>query len=295
MTPRGRTVRLLGVPLDLGQSERGTDVGPAALRYAGLASGLQRLGHEVFDSGNLDIPVSSVVPKSRLVEVIANTARRLADHTAATVARGEVALTLGGDHSVAMGSVSGATRAQPTGLLWIDAHGDFNTPEISPSGNVHGMPLAVLLGSGHSELVEAARAPRLSVDDVALVGIRQLDGLERERLRDAGIHVFSMRDIDERGMARVASEALDRISGHGRLHVSFDVDALDPSVAPGVATPVPGGLSYREAHLLMEMVSDTGMLASMDIVEVNPMLDVRNATARVAVELALSALGNRIY
>ncbi len=294
MTTSRRAVRVIGVPLDLGQSERGTDVGPAALRYAGLAASLETLGYEVLDSGNLDVPVSSVVPKSKVIEVIAETARRLADHTERAVARGEIAVTLGGDHSVAMGSVSGAARANSTGLLWIDAHGDFNTPETSPSGNVHGMPLAVLLGRGDPRLVSVAHAPRLGVEDVALVGIRQLDGKERDRLRESKIHVFSMRDVDERGMARVASEALDRISGHGRLHVSLDVDALDPSVAPGVATPVPGGLSYREAHLLMEMVSDTRMLTSIDVVEVNPMLDVRNATAKVAVELVMSALGRRI-
>lgn len=293
MSERG-TVRIVGVPLDLGQAERGTDVGPAALRYAGLAGRIEELGYRVHDSGNLEVPVSSVVPRSEIVDVIADAARRLANHTADTLARGEIALTLGGDHSVAMGSVSGAARVRPTGLLWIDAHGDFNTPETSPSGNVHGMPLAVLLGKGDPRLVEAAFAPRLDALDVALVGIRQLDDRERDRLREAKIHVFSMRDIDEKGMARVASEALDRISSHGRLHVSFDVDSLDPSVAPGVATPVPGGLSYREAHLLMEMVGDTRMLTSMDVVEVNPLLDVRNGTAKVAVELMLSALGSRI-
>lgn len=291
-----RRVEVWGVPLDLGQTERGTDVGPTAMRYAGLLEKLRADGHEVVDRGNLVVPAAALVPQEERIRVIAEVTQVLCEQTLATLQRGALPLVLGGDHSVAIGSVAASAAHGGTGLLWVDAHADFNTPETSPSGNVHGMPLAVVLGLGHSELVAVGKpgSPRLSKGDVVLLGVRQLDREERQALRAAGIQAYSMRDIDERGMNAVASEALAHLSHCERLHVSLDVDALDPRDAPGVGTPVCGGLSYREIHLLLEKVADTRKLSAMDVVEVNPMLDVRNQTAKTAVDLILSALGRAI-
>jgi arginase len=287
-------VHILGVPLDIGQTVRGTDVGPAAIRYAGLLGRIREIGIPVEDLGNLDVPLSSTVDRTQIVPAIADVCRRLRDRVEATVRGGAVAITLGGDHSVAIGSVAGTLRAAPAGLLWIDAHGDFNTPETSPSGHVHGMPLAVLLGHGDSRLLKVCEGIGLEPRQVALVGIRQLDAREREHLGSAGAHVFTMRDIDERGMGYVAHEAVERVSTGGKVHVSLDIDVLDPDEAPGTATPVRGGLSYREAHLLLEVLADKQALVAMDLVEVNPMLDTRNRTAQTAVELLISALGRSI-
>lgn len=294
--PDARRVEVWGVPLDLGQTERGTDVGPAALRYAGLLEKLKSDGHEVVDRGNLVVPAAVTVPQADRIRVIAEVTQRLFEETRATLQRGALPLVLGGDHSVAIGSVAASAARGDTGLLWVDAHADFNTPETSPSGNVHGMPLAVVLGLGHPDLLAVGdpQSPRLTKKDVVLLGVRQLDREEREALRAFGIHAYSMRDIDERGMSWVASEALARLAHCDRLHVSLDVDALDPGDAPGVGTPVRGGLSFREVHLLLEKVADTRKLSAMDVVEVNPMLDVRNQTAKTAVDLVLSALGRSI-
>lgn len=293
-----RRVQIIGVPMDLGQSQRGVDLGPGALRYAGLAGELRWLGHEVTDAGNLPVPVrDSLDPADpeRYRKAIRQVCDMLYRTCRQAVREDRVPLVLGGDHSLAMGSVAGSLDAGRTGLLWIDAHGDFNTPDSSPSGNVHGMPLAALLGEGAPDLVGIGSARRhLRAEDVVLLGVRDLDPGERERLRASGICVLTMRDVDERGMGRVMGEALERLAGHERLHVSLDVDAVDPREAPGVGTPVPGGLSYREAQLVMEMIADTGRLAALDIVEINPILDDRNRTARLAVSLAASLFGKRI-
>ncbi len=207
----------------------------------------------------------------------------------------ELPVFMGGDHSIAIGTVSGAACAGPLGLIWIDAHGDFNTPETSPSGNIHGMPVAALVGRGHPDLVDLGYAgPKLRPQEIAMIGIRDLDGPEREALAGAGIHVYTMRDIDELGMATVARRALSHLNHLPRIHVSLDMDSIDPDVAPGVGTPVPGGLTYREAHLLMEILAESGKTASIDVVEINPILDDGNRTAELAVDLVASLLGQRI-
>lgn len=293
---RTRRIEVWGVPLDLGQTERGTDVGPAAMRYAGLLEKLKSDGHEVVDRGNLVVPAAATIPTEERIRVISEVNQLLFEQTLATLERGALPLVLGGDHSVAIGSVAASAAHGRAGLLWVDAHADFNTPETSPSGNVHGMPLAVVLGRGHPSLVSVGKpsGPRLTAKDVVLLGVRQLDREERKALRAVGIAAYSMRDIDERGMSTVATEALAQLSHCQRLHVSLDVDALDPQDAPGVGTPALGGLSFRELHLLLEKVADTGKLSVLDVVEVNPMLDVRNQTAKTAVDLILSALGRAI-
>ncbi len=294
VTAAAKAVHILGVPLDLGLTIRGTDVGPTAIRYAGLLRRIRELGLEGEDLGNIDAPLASSIAQDDVVPAIANVCVRLRDRVEASVRSGAVVITLGGDHSVAIGSVPGTLRVAPAGLLWIDAHGDFNTPETSPSGNVHGMPLAVLLGHGDARLLEVCAGAKLDPRNVALVGVRQLDARERHELASAGVGVFTMRDIDERGIGVVAREAVERVSAAGRVHVSLDIDALDPVEAPGTATPVPGGLTCREAHLLLEVLADRRVLCSMDVVEVNPMFDVRNGTAGTAVDLVISALGQSI-
>jgi arginase len=286
-----RPVEIIGVPLDLGQTERGTDVGPSALRYAGLAEQLSAQGHPVNDRGNLPVPSGAVVSAGERTRIIAEVNQRLFEQVRSALGHGALALVLGGDHSVAIGSVAASAAHGRAGLLWVDAHGDFNTPATSPSGNVHGMPLAVILGQGASELVAVGmpEVRRLRAEDVVVLGVRQLDSGEREALRAAGVRVFSMRDVDERGMSAVANEALALLAHCDFLHLSLDIDAMEPLDAPGVGTPVRGGLSYREMQLLMEMVADTERLAVMDVVEINPMLDVRNQTAKTAVETLLES------
>lgn len=293
-----RKVQIIGVPMDLGQNQRGVDLGPGALRYAGLASKLRRLGLQVDDAGNLPVPVRDALDPGqveRFRNAIQQVCETLYRATSQAVNDGYIPLILGGDHSLAIGSIGGATDQAPAGLLWVDAHADFNTPRSSPSGNIHGMPLATLLGDGDPGLVNVGRkGAKLRGEDVVLLGIRDLDAAERERVRQSGICALTMRDIDQRGMGHVMDEALERLADHERLHVSLDVDAIDPREAPGVGTPVPGGLSYREAQLVMEMVADSGRLSSLDIVEINPILDHRNQTAQLAVALAASLLGQRI-
>jgi len=293
-----QTIQIIGVPIDLGQTQRGVDMGPAAMRYAGLAAGLAALGYRISDSGNVEVPIRETVADEQHVHYLP-AIRRTCEATYASVrqavAQGHIPLLLGGDHTLAIGSIGGNTHETPAGVIWIDAHGDFNTPATTRTGNIHGMPLAVLCGDGYPELVETGRpGPVLTPEDVVIVGVRSLDPEEQGRLRESGITVYTMRDIDERGMGAVAREAVERLEHRDRLHVSLDMDALDPQVAPGVGTIAPGGLSCREAQLLMEIIADSGRCCGLDIVEINPILDRHNQTARLAVDLAASLFGKRI-
>ncbi|MBC8160098.1 MAG: arginase [Roseiflexaceae bacterium] len=298
-----RTIAIIGAPVDLGAGRRGVDMGASAIRLAGLKERLEELGHQVHDTGNLAVPQAEqfatpdVGEKLRYLEPLVAMNRTLAERVATAVREGLFPLVLGGDHSLAIGSVAGAAQGRRVGLIWVDAHADFNTPEITPSGNIHGMSVAVLTGRGHPALTGLLGAgPVLRERDVALVGVRDIDPRERLALKDSGIHVFTMHDIDRRGMASVIEEAVVRVStGNAGFHLSLDMDSLDPRDAPGVGTPVLGGISFREAHLAMELIADSNRLLSMDVVEVNPILDDRNATADLAVAFALSALGKRIY
>jgi arginase len=289
------TIRIIGVPMDLGQSQRGVDMGPSAIRYAGLSTRLRELGYRVCDDGNVNVPVRDTLEKKRLIPAILQACETVYEAGKRAVESKSLPIFLGGDHSIAIGTIGGVSHREPVGVLWIDAHGDFNTFKTSGSGNVHGMALAVLTGRGKSDLVNVGRqGPTLQPDNVAIVGVRDLDEAERTQLKKSGIAVYTMRDIDERGISSVIKEALQKLKVVGRIHVSLDMDGLDPSEAPGVGTPVAGGLSYREAHLVMETIADTHMLASMDIVEINPILDQGNRTAKTALELAVSAWGKRI-
>jgi len=301
-----RTAGILGVPLDLGSGRRGTDMGPSAVRLANLSARLEGLGVAVRDLGYLAVAAPETRQpgdeRLRFGREIQRTCLRLRERVKAALEAGQFPIVLGGDHSLAMGSVAGAAShledgGGVLGCLWIDAHADVNTPQTSPSGNVHGMPLAVLLGKGDPLLLGIGRrVPVLSARHTALLGLRSVDEGERRALRDLGLLVFTMRELDERGVSACVREAIDRVTdGTGGFHLSLDMDALDPEEAPGVATPVPGGLTYREAHLACELVADSRKLVSMDVVEVNPILDERNRTAEVAVELILSAMGKRIY
>ncbi len=291
-------IRILGARMDLGQSRRGVDMGPSALRYAGLFKRLEKLGCTVEDAGNIQVPVRDTLPHAggmSYLPAVVKTCEALYETGRQAVADGFRPLFLGGDHSIAAGTIGGVTHDAPAGVLWIDAHADFNIPETSPSGNIHGMPLAALMGRGAPELINVGRpGPKLSAPDVVLIAIRDLDIGERKLLQEANIGIYTMREIDERGIAAVANEALRQLRHHTQLHISFDADSLDPREAPGVGTPVPGGLTYREAHLLMEIIADTGKVASMDVVEVNPILDQRNRTAEIAVELVASLFGESI-
>jgi len=272
-------------------------MGPSALRYARLHEALEALGYHVVDHGDIDVPVVESLRRSG--QEPGGMAYLPAIHKACLELRealqGESSfpIVLGGDHSIAMGSVPGAAQGVPTGVIWVDAHGDFNTPETSPSGNIHGMPLAALCGFGDPRLLE--RGPWVDPRHVVLIGVRSLDPGEVELLRQAGPTLYTMKEVDRMGMSRIAEEALERLSALPRIHLSLDADVLDPEIAPGVGTPVPGGLTYREAHLLMELFSDSGRISSLDLVEVNPILDRENRTARIMVELAASLLGKRIF
>jgi arginase len=301
-----RRIRVIGVPLDMGASRRGVDMGPSAMRVAGLEARLEALGHRVTDGGNIRVEVAETLTsgsdRARYLKPIAETCTRTADAVVKTLEEGMMPLLLGGDHSLAAGSISGVAefyrrQGQKIGVLWIDAHSDINTPESSPSGNVHGMPLAALLGLGPEELGGLyGYAPKISPENTVLIGVRDIDAAERENIRRAGMaKVYTMRDIDERGMRAVMEEAL-RAAGRGTAgyHVSLDMDWIDPEDAPGVGTPVRGGATYREAHLAMEILADHGRLLSFEIVEVNPVIDEHNRTADLAVELACSAFGKKI-
>lgn len=300
-----QTIAILGVPLDLGAGRRGVDMGPSAMRVAGINARLAALGYRVEDLGNIEVEQqeSSKVgaENARYLKPIAATCRALAGRVERAMRQGWFPLVLGGDHSVAVGAVNGVAahyrrRGHRIGVIWLDAHTDMNTPETSPSGNVHGMPLACLVGAGPRELVRLLGvAPVLDPRNVVLVGIRDVDLDERPVVRESGVTVFTMRDIDERGMRAVMTDAIGIASrGTVGIHLSLDMDGVDPDEAPGVGTPVRGGISYREAHLAMEMLCDSRLLRSMEVVEVNPILDVANRTAQLAVELALSAMGKRI-
>ena len=296
-------VRILGVPLDLGQERRGVDMGPLALRAAGLNRELRALGHEVEDAGNVAVHLLEELPpgdlRAKYLQEIAETSVEVAERIRETLGAGWFPLCLGGDHSMAIGTLAGVSayfrgRGESVGLVWIDAHGDMNTPETTPSGNVHGMTLAASLGLGPAPLTGLlGYAPKLDPTRCALIGVRDLDPLERELMRDSGLHVFTMRDVDERGMGPVVAEAI-AVAGD-RLVVSFDMDAVDPSEAPGVGTPVPGGITYREAHLAMELLAESGRMVALDLVEINPILDTTNRTGKLGIGLILSALGKRIY
>ena len=294
-------IRVIGVPMDLGADRRGVDIGASAIRYAGLNDQLRRLDYEVHDIGNIVVPQPESQPSGnarlKYLEPIIKVAQELADTVTAALKANEFPLILGGDHSITLGSMTGVTRLhKDIGVLWIDAHADFNTEETTPSGNIHGMILAALAGLGNSRLTGIdGWTPKLNAQRIVIIGARDLDHGERDLLRTHQIHVFTMSDIDQRGISDVMREAL-AIAGTASdgIHLSLDMDALDPVHAPGVGTPVRGGLSYREAHLAMELIADSGRLIAMDVVEVNPILDRENATALLAVELVMSALGKKI-
>jgi arginase len=291
-----RDIRIIGVPMDLGQSRRGVDMGPSAVRYAGLDDRLRDLGHRVADWGNVTIPIrDELAPENGLDYLPAFVAgcRAVCDEGKRALAEGTMPIFLGGDHSIALGTVSAATSlGGRTGVLWIDAHGDFNTPQTSPSGNIHGMPLAALVGLGAPSMVDFDRpGPKLASRDIALIGTRSLDPAEGVALRASDAAVFSMHEVDLLGIAAVAELALGHLAHCDRVHVSLDLDSIDPRLVPGVGTPVPGGLTVREAHLLMEHIRDRIELCSLDVVEVNPILDERNCTAEVAVDLVTALLG----
>ncbi len=298
-------IRIIGVPMDLGQSRRGVDMGPSAVRVAGLLTKLKQLGHQVEDLGNISVKQPEEMhfgeKRAKYLDEIAETCKDLGEQTGKALADGFLPLVLGGDHSIAAGSCSGVSNffhkeSKKIGCIWLDAHGDMNTPESSPSGNVHGMPLAAIIGHGPAELTDLfGYRPKVEPHNVSLVGVRDLDARERRLIKETGVRAFTMRDIDERGLRDVMSEAIryatDDAAG---AVVSLDLDFVDPGDAPGVGTPVRGGVTYREAHLAMEMIADSKTMVSLEVVEINPVIDVHNKTALLAVELALSALGKRI-
>jgi arginase len=302
---RNTKIAVIGAPLDLGAGRRGVDMGVSAIRFANLGQRLRELGCKVEDLGNVAVEqperVSGGPRNARYLPQIAHACTRLAECVEGALSQEQMPLVLGGDHSMAIGTVSALSKhlrrdKKRAGLLWIDAHADMNTPRTSPSGNVHGMPLACLIGSGPRALTHIyGYAPKVDPKNVALVGIRDVDALEKPHVRNSGVRAFTMRDIDERGMRVVVEEALEIVSaGTEGFDVSLDMDAVDPEIAPGVGTPVRGGLSYREAHLAMEMIGDSGRMLALEVVEVNPVYDEANRTAILAVELVSSALGKRI-
>ena len=301
-----KAVHIIGVPLDLGGGRRGVDMGPSAMRIAGLGERIASLGCSVLDKGDLPSPIPETQvlrdEHKKYIRDIAKVCHKVYQTSLGSLDEGALPIVLGGDHSIGAGSVAAAaewarrTKNLPIGLLWVDAHGDMNTPATSLSGNVHGMPLASLLGPEPAELSRIGSfSPKVVPAHTVLVGIRNLDEREKIAVRDSGVHVFTMKDIDRHGIASVIEQAVNLAgSGTAGIHVSFDIDVCDPLIAPGVGTPVKGGLNYREAHMVMEMVADSGLLTSLDLVEVNPTLDVRNTTAQLATELTLSALGMKI-
>jgi arginase len=293
-------VVVIGAPLDLGAGRRGVDMGPSAIRYAGLAKRLAAMGLEVEDWGNIQVPVPEATSVSdehaRFLPEVKAVCEEVARCVRQAIEKGAFPLVLGGDHSIALGSLGAlASVYGPGGVLYVDAHGDLNLPKSSPSGNVHGMVLSAALGLAGSGFESPEwPLPMVEAGRIAIVGVRSLDEPERELVRELGVKVYTMNDIDRLGLEQVMGSALDDVAGAGFVHVSFDLDAVDPDTAPGVGTPVRGGLSYREAHLALELVAESGLAGSLDIVEVNPILDRENATAKLAVELVASALGARI-
>jgi arginase len=297
---RERKLAVIGAALDLGAGRRGVDMGPSAIRYAGLDERLLRLGFECEDLGNVRAATPEATESgdlhARFLPQIKDTCAGVAERVSAAVTDGRLPIVLGGDHSIALGTLGGLAASHgPGGAIWFDAHGDLNTPETSPSGNVHGMPLAAALGVADDTFAsDAWPLPALRPEHVVLIGVRSLDDGERELVHELGVSVHTMTDLDRKGVEPAVREALERVASAAFVHISLDMDVVDPDVAPGVGTPVRGGLSYREAHLAMELVAESGLLGSMDVVEVNPILDRENATAALAVELVASALGERI-
>lgn len=295
-------IDIIGVPVDLGADRRGVDMGPSAIRYAHLRKRLEHLGYTVQDKGNVEVAIPETCsisePTLKYIDCIVPMGRRVAGAVATSAQLGHFPLVLGGDHSLAYASIRGAAKSRTLGVIWVDAHADFNTPETTPSGNIHGMPLAVLAGRGDPRLVQLwdEAVPVVDPRRIAVIGARDLDPGEKVNLREAGVLVHSMEQIDRHGMYQTVMQAIDRVSRDvDGLYLSFDMDALDPRHAPGVGTPVPAGLTQREAYLICELVAETGKLVGMDLVEVNPILDVQNQTAILAVEFALSALGRRVW
>ena len=304
-TSQKRTLRLVGVPMDLGAGRRGVDMGPSAIRIAGVGESLRRLGYVVKDDGDVGVPAPETrAPgdeKARYLEPIYHVCNRLRLRVRRALEHGETPVVLGGDHSIAIGTVSGVAeyyhdKNEKIGLIWFDAHGDMNTPDTSPTGNIHGMPLATVLGLGHPRLVEMGGfSPKVQKDNVCLIGIRDIDDNERKIIRESGIHAYTMRDVDERGVRSIMAEAIGfACIGTAGFHLSFDLDGMDPRDVPGTGTPVKGGLNWREANLLMEMVSDTGAMCSLEVTELNPILDIKNQSGEVAVDVICSAFGKRI-
>jgi arginase len=287
--------------MDLGQDRRGVDMGPSAIRYARIEACLEDLGHSVADLGNAGVPIPETVAAGEGIKQLAavkSVCEEVCHRAADIVEEGLFPVFLGGDHAIAIGTISGVARSTSglrTGVIWVDAHADFNTPETSPSGNIHGMPLATLTGRGHPDLVGiGGQGASIRTDDVVVIGLRSVDVEEKRLLRDAGVKVYTMKDIDAYGAGRVVRNAIKGLAHVDRVHLSLDLDAIDPEVAPGVGTPVRGGLTYREAHLLMELLNEAGVVSSLDVVEVNPILDIKNGTATLAVELVESLMGRRI-
>ena len=305
MVSRKRSIDIIGVPVDLGAGRRGVDMGPSAIRIADLEPRLEQLGHKVQDIGDLDVMIPETQKvgegKLRYKAPILAACQALCEKVEKSLERSRLPLVLGGDHSIAIGSVAGSTnyyarQGEQLGLIWFDAHGDANTPDTTPSGNIHGMSLAVSLGLGDPDLVQlGGRAPKILARNAVLIGIRDLDSGERDTLKKSGVTVYTMRDVDERGMRDVVDEAIRLASDNtAGIHLSFDLDVVDPEDAPGTGTPVWGGITYREAHLAMEMLADRAQIAAIDLVEVNPVLDTQNMTGILAAELAQSVLGKRI-
>ena len=300
------TVRIIGVPTDFGADRRGVDMGPSAIRYAGLTDHIERLGLECTDIGDLVVPrtddttpaaKTSTTARSKFLDEVIEVSEVVDENVVEAIADGTTPIVLGGDHSISIGSIRGTARNGEVGVLWFDAHGDFNTPQTTPSGNVHGMALAAALGIGQFSDYDGVRPAPVAAENVALIGLRDLDAAERPLIRESAVHAFTMSDIDERGMSAVIESALDRIAGRvDGIHVSLDLDWIDPAEAPGVGTPVRGGATYREAHSALEAIAerDSTRLRSIDIVEVNPIEDRHNTTAELACELVASLLGRRI-
>ncbi len=293
-----KLIRVLGIPMDLGQSRRGVDMGPSAVRYAGLHERLERLGYTVQDAGNIVVPqVEELDGGGSDIHHLPDVAKVCQEvyERASSLPDGSCAIFIGGDHSISIGTVAAMTKQHSIGVLWVDAHGDINTPQTSPSGNIHGMSVAVLLGQGVPELVNIGYpGAKITPAQIAMIGTRDLDSAEKVRLSQGDIQVHTMRTIDEEGIGAIARKVLEHFKELDYIHVSLDLDSLEPALAPGVGTPVPGGLSYREAHLLMEILADSGKVRSLDLVEVNPILDTRNATADMAVGLTSSLFGQDI-
>ena len=295
-------IDIIGVPIDLGADRRGVDMGPSAIRYAHLRQKLEALGYTVEDTGNIEVPIAETcaITDARLkyIDCIVPMARRAAGAVSTSIQAGHFPLVLGGDHSLALGSIRGAARVKTLGVIWVDAHADFNTQGTTPSGNIHGMPLAALCGLGDRRLTRLWDEDLAAVDPrrVAIIGARDLDQGEKSNLKEAGVMVMGMEQIDRLGMVAAIEKAIERVSRDAEgLYLSFDMDVMDPRHAPGVGTPVAAGLTQREGHVACELIGETGKLIGMDIVEVNPILDVQNQTGALAVEFVLSALGKRIW